>query len=299
MNEPLALIVVMLATGYLSARRGWLPEHAAEVLHRFVITVCLPALVLSIVPTLTLERALLWAAVVPWLLLGAGAALVALAGRVLSLSREVRATLLLCAPLGNTSFLGYPMLEALIGPDAVRVGVLYDQLGSFLMLTTYGLLVVAHYSGGDRPGPGAIALRVVRFPAFVALCAGAVFNLVPGLWPPLAAGIAARVGGCLVPIAMFAVGLQLQLRPPRPWPAFAAGLLIKMIALPALALAIVGGLGLDGPTGGAIILESAMPPMITAGALAIMARLAPELAAALVGYGIVISLATLPVWAAL
>jgi predicted permease len=40
-----------------------------------------------------------------------------------------------------------------------------------------------------------------------------------------------------------------------------------------------------------------MPPMITAAALAISHRLAPGLASALVGYGILISLATLPAWA--
>ena len=45
------------------------------------------------------------------------------------------------------------------------------------------------------------------------------------------------------------------------------------------------------------VLEAAMPPMITAAALAISHRLAPSLASALVGYGILFSLATLPAWA--
>ena len=44
------------------------------------------------------------------------------------------------------------------------------------------------------------------------------------------------------------------------------------------------------------VLESAMPTMITAGALAIAHNLAPRLAAALVGYGILLSLLTLPAW---
>ena len=44
------------------------------------------------------------------------------------------------------------------------------------------------------------------------------------------------------------------------------------------------------------VLESAMPTMITAGALAIAHNLAPRLAAALVGYGILLSLVTLPAW---
>jgi hypothetical protein len=39
--------------------------------------------------------------------------------------------------------------------------------------------------------------------------------------------------------------------------------------------------------------------MITAAALAMAAGLAPELAAALVGWGVVASLVTVPLWAAL
>ena len=45
------------------------------------------------------------------------------------------------------------------------------------------------------------------------------------------------------------------------------------------------------------VLESAMPTMISAAALAMAHGLAPRLAAALVGYGIVLCLATLPAWA--
>ena len=44
------------------------------------------------------------------------------------------------------------------------------------------------------------------------------------------------------------------------------------------------------------VLESAMPTMVTAAALAISHGLAPRLAAALVGYGIVLAMATLPAW---
>ena len=47
------------------------------------------------------------------------------------------------------------------------------------------------------------------------------------------------------------------------------------------------------------VLEAGMPAMITAGALAMLAGLAPELAAALVGYGVVLGMLTLPVLARL
>jgi len=38
-----------------------------------------------------------------------------------------------------------------------------------------------------------------------------------------------------------------------------------------------------------------MPPMVTAGALALLAGLAPELTAALVGLGLMVSFLTLPI----
>ena len=45
------------------------------------------------------------------------------------------------------------------------------------------------------------------------------------------------------------------------------------------------------------VLQAAMPAMVTAGALAIQHQLAPRLAAALVGYGVLIGLAWLPLLA--
>jgi predicted permease len=47
-----------------------------------------------------------------------------------------------------------------------------------------------------------------------------------------------------------------------------------------------------------LVLESAMPSSITAGAMASMAGLAPELCAALVGYGVLIAFVWLPLLAA-
>jgi len=42
------------------------------------------------------------------------------------------------------------------------------------------------------------------------------------------------------------------------------------------------------------VFEAGMPPMVTAGALALIAGLAPELTAALVGLGLMVSFLTLP-----
>lgn len=311
MNESLWLIVVMLGAGHVIARLGLLPDNAADTLHRFVIYVCLPALVLSIVPKLRWESELLLVVLTPWLLLGVGVLAVHWGARLLKLTDNVKAALLLCVPLGNTSFLGYPMLEALVGRDAIRIAVLYDQLGTFILLSTYGLYVVARYGVTESPGAatpaasdttptlGSVALRLIKFPSFIALCIGLMIPHAPTLWPEVAQSIVARVGATLVPIAMFAVGLRMQLRPPQPWQPFAFGLSAKMLLFPLLAWGLVRAVGVHGLPAQVIVLESGMPTMISAGALAMMAGFAPELAAALVGYGILLSLVTLPFFATL
>jgi predicted permease len=94
------------------------------------------------------------------------------------------------------------------------------------------------------------------------------------------------------------VGLSIQLKLPRDEvKPLAIGLLLKLVLLPALALPLGLLFGMQGAMLQVNVLESAMPTMITAGALAIAHNLAPRLAAALVGYGILLSLLTLPAWA--
>jgi len=71
---------------------------------------------------------------------------------------------------------------------------------------------------------------------------------------------------------------------------------LKMIVMPAVALLLLFGFDLDLMVVKTAVLESGMPSMITAGALAIAAGFAPALSAAIVGYGIFFGLVTLPLW---
>lgn len=290
-----ALITICLLGGHAFARFRVVPRDAADTMNRFVIYVSLPAMVLRVVPALSWDPALAVLVVTPWIATAVGAAVVVAAARAFRFRSEVLAVLLLCAPLGNTSFLGFPMVGALLGPDAIRFAVLYDQFGSFLLLATYGLFVVARFSGGARPGVRAIVLRVIRFPPFIAL----VVALLPLPHPPVVDAVLEPLAKTLVPLALFAVGLKLELRLPRDRGALALGLVAKMALLPLVALGVTRAFGSPKGPAAVAILEAAMPPMITAGVLAVMADLAPELATDLVTYGIVVSFASLPLIAML
>ncbi len=294
--ESFALILAMLALGLLFRRLGTFPESAPEVLNKVVLYVCLPASVLIYAPRLEPGVHVLAVAAVPWLLLGATVLLVGAVTRLLGLRPDEHAVLLLCVALGNTSFLGCPLVRALLGEEALPHAVIYDQFGAFLILSTFGLVVLARYGGDAKPTAAGIAKRIATFPPFLALVFG--LTLMPETPPAWIAAALQRLADALLPLVVLAIGLSLQLKLPRDeLKPLAAGLVLKLAVMPLIALAIAPLLGLSGAAHDTAVLESAMPPMITAAALAISHRLAPGLAAAMVGYGIVLSLATLPAWA--
>lgn len=301
--DAFALILAMLALGYAFQRARVLPDNAAQTLNLVVLYVCLPAAVLRYAPRLHLEPALIGVALVPWLLLTATVVLVTLASRWLRFRDDERAVLLLTVALGNTSFLGYPLTRALIGEHALPYAVIYDQFGAFLMLSTFGLWVLARHGGGmpeERRPPTArgMLLRVLKFPPLWALIVG--FTLMPAEPPAWIAGGLQRLSDALLPLAMLTIGLSVKLALPRDeLKPLATGLVLKLAVMPALALLLVPLLGLHGEMARTTVLESAMPSMVTAGALAISHDLAPRLAAAMVGYGLLLSLVTLPLWAGL
>lgn len=290
-SPAIVLVLVMLALGKLYSHTTLLPANTPDVINRLVIWLFLPALVLKATAGLQMRADLIVLVLTPWLLAGVTLLAVWSLARLAGWPRPVVGCLLLCVALGNTAFLGYPMVEAVLGHDALRYAVVFDQLGSFLLLSSFGLVVVAVCGGGSRPTLLTVVRKVVTFPAFGAL----VIGLLPISRPAPVEQLIQTLAGLLVPMAMFAVGFQLKLVPSRGYalPTL-AGLALKLLVMPALAYGIARVAGADPQIVQVNTMQSAMPAMITAGALAIDARLAPELAAALVGYGILISLLWLP-----
>ena len=294
--DAFALVLAMLVLGVLFQRLKALPADAAQALTLVVLYVCLPAAVLRYAPRLELSAALLGVAAVPWLLLVATVLAVGALARMLKLRRDQHGVLLLTVALGNTSFLGYPLTRALIGEDALPYAVVYDQFGAFLIMSTFGLWVLARYGGEAVPSPREMARKVLLFPPLWALVVG--LTVMPASPPSWIDGALLRLSEALLPLAMLTIGLSVRFALPRDeLKPLAAGLVLKLALMPALALLLVPLLGMTGDMARTTVLEAAMPSMVTAGALAIAQGMAPRLAAAMVGYGLLLSLVTLPLWA--
>jgi len=291
--ENLIIIFSLLLLGMMLGRLKVFPDTASQVLNLFIIYISLPALILLQVPRLTFTKELLVPVLLPWAMLFISAFLVLAAARTYKWPRTTTGALLLMVPLGNTSFFGIPMVEAFWGTGSVSYAVLYDQFGSFLALSTYGAIILAAYSGGEKPTPAVILQRIFLFPPFIALVLGLLTMSVP--YPAVLETVLQGIAASLVPVVMVAIGLQIKLKlPPGSWTPFTVGLALKLVIAPLIATVICVSFKQQTLAAKVSVFEAGMPPMVTAGALALLAGLAPELTAALVGLGLMASFLTLP-----
>ncbi|HEY5975734.1 MAG TPA: AEC family transporter [Geobacteraceae bacterium] len=201
--------------------------------------------------------------------------------------------LLLVVPLGNTSFLGVPIIQAFFGATGLPFLIIYDQLGTMLIFATYGSIILAMYGKDGTLNLPAVARRVLFFPPTIALMVG--FLARPWPYPEKLAQGLHHVSLSLVPLVMTAIGMQLRLRlPPRFVAPLGFGLAVKLCAAPLTTLLLCRLLSLTGTGVDVAVMEAGMPPMVTAGALAVVAGMEAELATALVGVGIILSFGSLP-----
>lgn len=294
--ENFALVLIYLAIGALLRRLPQFPQDTGLVLNQYVLIVALPALVLQKIPLLEFSNQLWLPAITPWVLLLIVAGLVILAGKIWQFEKTTVGALLVVLPLGNTSFLGFPMVEAFFGEHALPFAMIYDQAGSFIALATYSTLLAAWYNpNASTPSAGKMLKRVVTFPSFIALAVALALKSWP--YPPFFNLLLDSLAATLVPVIMIAVGfqfrLQLDAKDTKPL-IFALG--VKLLLMPLLAL---GFLHLFQPQPlllQVVVFEAAMPPMVSAGAIAIGAGLALRLVPALVGLGLLLSFISLPLW---
>ena len=285
---------LLLIVGYSIRRIRIFPKDSAQSLNLYVIYIALPALILIQVPALDLSENLFIPVLTPWLVVFFSGSLVWVICRWLDFPRDITGALLLMVPLGNTAFLGIPMVELFYGREGVAYAVLYDQFGSFPALTTYGTLILAFYGGGARPTWRGIIRKIIFFPPFIFLIAALILQ--PGMFPDWLDSMLEMTAGSLVPVVMVAIGFQLHFTMPSSERLpLLLGLTLRLLAVPLFFLLIFYFFGLHDLGTRISIFETAMPPMVAAGAMASVAGFKPRLTAALVGFGIMLSFITLPV----
>ncbi len=318
---PFFVIILGISLGAFLRRVKRFGSEAPRVLNAYVITVALPAVVLSQLPRFLHSLGttqspssgpapwiLIILAVIPWVIFGLAILFFRLLYKAGKISKSEWGLLALSGGLGNTSFVGIPLLEALLGKGVIPQAILLDQLGTFLALGVAGTAWLA-YMKETKTGSfhwGAFFKDLFQFPPFLALLVSFIYSYFGKFEGESEIALSfqsalERFASTLVPVAMISVGAQLKLE----WNSIKKetkglvfGLGYKMLLVPLVMFFVLNPILHSHPESFKVaILESAMAPMITATVLGIEAGLAPSLGALMLGVGIPLSLITVPIWA--
>lgn len=288
------LIGVCFLAGLLIRKTGILPKGSHQGINVWIIYVALPAATLKYLPGIRWSNDLLIPLLTP-LLCWAGAWILSeWLAKQFRFESKTKAAFLIVTGLGNTSFIGFPLISAYYGEKNLSIAAVTDQM-SFFILAVFASVVAMKASGSAKADFKAISLKLLKFPPFLVILVALVVPhyLSFELLTPVVSDLAATIS----PLALFSVGLQFELGNMRDVlkPVLAASV-YKLILSPLLVL----GLALAFQTGEmetkVSVFEASMGTMISAGILNDQFGLNPRLSNLIVFLTILLSFVTSGIW---
>ncbi|WP_209329823.1 AEC family transporter [Lunatimonas salinarum] len=294
------LIVLCIVIGVFLRKIKDFPENAPRTLNAYLIYVVLPAISLLHISKIEVSLAILLPILVAWIIFPLTWLLFGKIGKKFGWKRNTIGCLIVCGGLSNTGFVGYPIIEAIYGTEGLKIAVLVDQPGSFIVVSSLAIIVASIY-GSEKMRKRDISKKVLLFPPFLFFLIAAALNLAQVEIKGSFEAILESLASTLTPIALIAVGMQLQInlkdiKDHYLW----YGLGYKLLLAP-LVIFILYGLFLDKSGDQGLIykvsvLEAGMAPMITSSIIATTYDLRPKMASLLVGLGIPLSFLSLVLW---
>lgn len=209
-------------------------------------------------------------------------------------SQSTQGSFLLAMMVGNTGYMGFPVVLNLVGTDYFAWALFYDLLGTFIGVYGVGVLIASRFGSMTKANIQFLD-KLLRNPALWSLGVGLVVRSLP--LPDL---IQQGLRGCawiVVNLALVLIGMQLShLSSLRKLKQALPCLGIKMLLVP---LVVGTGLMFFGVTGKpqlALVLQMGMPPAFATVVFAEAYGLDKELAVTTIAFGCAGLLLLLPVW---
>jgi malonate transporter and related proteins len=277
MSQILAIVLPvfgLIGIGALVAWTGLLGRSSGDALSEFVFVVAIPVLVFRIMATADLGSVSAWRL---WLAFFAAFVVSWIAGTMLTrrlFGRDARGGLVagLAAGYGNTTLIGIPLALAAFGAEGSVPMALIIAVQLPLMMTAIALLMVrAERQDGVEPGgprQGAalrsVAENLIGNPIILGLAAGLAWRVSGVPLAGLPADLVNRLADVAGTLALFAMGMSLKNYGIKGNVAASFALTaVKLIAMPALAVAFARLVGLPPVATKVAIIAAACPTGVT------------------------------------
>ena len=289
MLDPVLPIAIYLLFGYLFKI---IFQDNSKQLVDFIIYFSLPAIVFSKIYPLSLDTKILWLILMFMAIIFFNLFLSYCVGKMMRLNRITLATFMIMATFGNTSFIGFSYIDAFYGQDYIVYGVIYDIFGSFLLLVSVGMIIIT-WGSGRKNSVLNISKSIFLFPPmimFIITIFAKNFEI-----PKFLIYTSTNLGATLVPIAMIAIGMKLELKHIfTKLHIVTVAVVLKMLIIPIIVLFVFKYFyGIDETWVKVTIIEVAMPPMTMAAVLAIKGGLDEKIAINSLVLGVIVSLFTI------
>ena len=294
MYHVLLIMLILIGLGIVLQIFKIFPPGTASLLNKFVLYISFPCLVFRSLQPATIEAAY-WK--IPPLALSIITIIFLLSygwGKYrLKFSPASSASFAMGAAFGNTAFLGYPFVIALLGENALPPAIFFDQMGNFLVVYTVGVAICAYSK--DQKFSFTSFKEILKLPPFLAFIVALLLNGVS--IPAVFMDSIKRLADTTVPVIMIAIGLSLSIKhlSRRLVPIlYATG--IKLVLLPILFLILTRFILFEPVTRQVMVIQSATPTLMSSFALASLYSLDTELCSSIIFTTTIISFATLPLW---
>jgi len=286
MLDPVLPIAFYLLFGYLF--KIFIKDNSKELVE-FVIYFSLPAIVFYKIHPLELDQRTLGLILMFNVIILVNLVFSYFLGKFFKLDKKTLATFMIIATFGNTSFIGFSYIDSFYGQDYVVYALIYDLFGSFLLLVSLGMIII-NWGSGQHVNFKGITRSVIFFPPIIMFFI--TILLKPFEIPAFVMNTTETIGSTLVPIAMIAIGMKLELKNMfYKIKLVSAAIFLKMLVMPILVLILFSIFyNLEDTWSKTTILEVAMPPMTMAVVLAIKGGLDERLAINALVFGVLISL---------
>ncbi len=205
----------LIFCGYGAGRFRLLSEASIAGVNAFVFYFALPTFLFNLVAASQLKNILNGSFVAAYLSAGISVFVVAaLLGRLLFKVQPGEAALQgSAAVLGNTGYMGLPLVAAVFGEEAAIPLVLGLTLEVTLIIPfTVALVEATKGSGGWARVPSSVTGALARNPLIVAIFAGALISAIGLGLPTPVENFTDLLGGTAGPCALFALGATLASR---------------------------------------------------------------------------------------
>lgn len=271
-------------------------DQIRSALTGLVYYLLLPALVMSVLWRTPLSLDAPRIALVAGFAVAVALLLSSMACRFCRTQKMASGAVILAASFPNATYLGLPVLEAVLGDTGRSIAIQYDLFACTPLLLTVGMLLAQRYGTKDAPQSPLRALLKVP-PLWAALIA-VVLNLAQVPFPKFIDNWLTLMGGAVSPLMLIALGLSLRFETLRMTSMVPVAIvaLIQLLIMPLCAWGMAQTLGLSGDLLVGVVLEAAMPSMVIGLVICDRYGLDTSLYAAAVTATTALSFITLPMW---